>query len=104
MKTYQNIFHGTILSLLVFSGVILVSTLVLFFWAGAGMILGYPWGALGNLGVSVFMLALAVVLFGWVHQVAQKVFIPLSDRPAHPEEKSSGRLLQMKRDQPAVTD
>lgn len=103
MKTYQNIFHGTVLSLLVFSGVILVSTLVLFLWAGAGMILGYPSGALANLGVSVFMLALAVVLFGWIYQVAQKVFIPLSDRPGL-EERTNGTLLQRKRDQSAVTD
>lgn len=104
MKTYQNIFHGTILSLLVFSGVILVSTLVLFLWAGAGMILGYPSGALANLGVSVFILALAVVLFGWIYQVAQKVFIPLSDRPGSSEERTNGTLLQRKRDQSAVTD
>lgn len=104
MKTYQSIFHGTILSLLVFSGVTLVSTLALFFWAGAGMILGYPSGALANLGVSVFMLVLAVVLFGWVHQVAQRVFIPLSDRTGASEERTNGRLLQMKRDQPAATD
>ncbi|MBI3803585.1 MAG: hypothetical protein HY282_07455 [Nitrospirae bacterium] len=103
MKTYQNIFHGTVLSLLVFSGVILVSTLVLFLWAGAGMILGYPSGALANLGVSVFMLALAVVLFGWIYQVAQKVFIPLSDRSGL-EERTNGTLLQRKRDQSAVTD
>lgn len=39
MKTYQNIFHSMIVSLLVISRIGLVATLALFIWVGIGMIL-----------------------------------------------------------------
>lgn len=66
MKTYQNIFHGTIVSLLVISGIDLVCSLVRCVGVGAAMILAYPSGGWANLCVSVFVLGLTGVLFGGI--------------------------------------
>lgn len=104
MKTYQNIFHGTIALLLVISGIALVSTLVMCIGVGAGMILGYPSGVWANLGVSVFVLGIAGALFAGIYQLAQKLFITAIDSPADHKERAVGKLVQIKRDQPAVTD
>jgi hypothetical protein len=104
MKTYQNIFHGTIASLLVISGIALVSTLVMCIGVGAGMILGYPSGVWTNLGVSVFVLGLTGALFGSIYHLAQKLFIAEIYLPADQKERMTGKVVQIKRDQPALTD
>ncbi|NKE70188.1 hypothetical protein [Candidatus Manganitrophus noduliformans] len=102
MKTYQNIFHATIVSLLVISGIGLILTLMLFIGVGAGMILGYPSGTWGNLWVSVFMLGLSGFFFGGIYQLSHRHFMPFIDPAGHPEEKTVGKVVQIKRDQPAA--
>lgn len=104
MKTYQNIFHGTIVSLLVISGIGLILTLMLFLCVGAGMVLGYPAGAWGNLWVSVFMLGFSGVFFGGIYQLSHRHFMPFIDPAGHQEEKAVGRIIQIKRDQPVRAD
>lgn len=101
MKTYQNIFHSMIVSLLVISGIGLVATLALFLWVGIGMILSYPAG-LPQLWVSVFRLALAGFLFGGIYQRTHPLFTPWIDPAGYQEEKVAGMVVQIKRDQSAT--
>lgn len=101
MKTYKNIFHSMIVSLLVISGIGLIATLALFIWAGIGMILSYPAGW-PQLWVSVFLLALACALFGGICQRAHPLFIPWIDPAGYQEEKAAGKVVQIKRDQSAT--
>jgi len=104
MKTYQNIFHGTILSLLVVSGIGLVSALVLFIGVGVGMIVGYPSGIWANLWVSVFMLAFTGAFFGGICHLACRLFTHLDEAAAQRGERGIGKVIQIKRDQSAGTD
>ena len=109
MKTYQNVFHSTIVSLLVISGIGLIGTLGLFLWAGAGMVLGYPSGAWGNLLVSVFMLGLSGVFFGGIYRLSHRHFMPLINSAGPQEEKATSnkekatgnKVVEIKRDQSA---
>jgi len=104
MKTCQSIFHGTILSLFVVSGIGLVSDMVLFIGVGVGMILGYPSGIWVNLWVSVFVLALTGVFLGGICHLACRLFTQPDEAAAHPGERGIGKVIQIKRDQSAGTD
>ena len=101
MKTYQNVFHGTIVSLLVISGIGLIATLGLFLWVGVGIILSIPAGW-SQLWVSVFLLAFAGALFGGIYQRVHPLFTPVIDSAGQQEEKTAGKVVQIKRDQSAA--
>jgi hypothetical protein len=100
MKTYQNVFHGAIVLLLVISGIGLIGTLGLFLWVGVGMVLSIPAGW-PQLWVSVFLMALAGALFGGIYQRVHPLFTPVTDS-AGQEEKATGKVVQIKRDQSAA--
>lgn len=104
MKTYQNIFHGVIVSLLVIIGIGLVCSLVMCIGVGAAMILGNPSGVWANLWVSVFVLGLTGVLFGGIYHLSRQLFITPIDAVGDQKERAVGKLIQIKKDQPALTD
>ncbi|MGB3943113.1 MAG: hypothetical protein WBK96_16660 [Candidatus Manganitrophaceae bacterium] len=99
MKTYQNLFHGTIVSLLVISGIGMIGTLGLFLWVGIEMILSIPAGW-PQLWVSVFLMAFAGALFGVIYQRFHPLFSPWINPAGPQEEKTTGKkVVQIKRDQ-----
>jgi hypothetical protein len=97
MKTYQNVFHGTIVSLLVISGIGLIGTLGLFLWVGIGMVLsvsaGWP-----QLWVSVFLMVFAGALFGGIYQRVHPLFSSAINPAGQQKEKASGKVFLIKKE------
>jgi hypothetical protein len=97
MKTYQNLFHGAIVSLLVISVIGMIAVLGLSLWIGIEMILSIPAGW-PKFWVSVFLTAFAGALVGVIYQRFHPLFSPWINSAGQQEEKAaSNKVVPIKK-------